>query len=679
MARRRLPYGPKNTLDQALLLAGEVATDVTEHRLRIGDGVTLGGVPQARKDETDAAIAELGLLKDQVENAGTTIVVSTAAALAALPGPFTAGARAEVRKDPAGDVPGGNGVWRHNGSAWAWLDDLVPQSVQQSISAAAREEAGMFLKDQPHADFDTRNIAFGLQDREGRFAPIMDVDRRLVQIAEDGELERVPTARDLGGMAEPGFGYIDGHAPVEVVIDVATRRVLSFWTAEQKQYRLGEGGVFDLVAGAGGVAASEPLTYRAQAWAPFNRTAIHTAQDEVCYIRVLMGQSLATGQTSSGDAIIAATPLYPDHALMLDGSANEGPRRLIGMGATGFVPLVEKNNGAVNPAKETPASAWANTLTRDVEAATGRRITTLTIVAAQGAQAYAGLKRGQPAWTAMLEALDQAARLCRAQGLIPVVTAGAWLGSEGDADTGQTTPATVERQLKQMARHFAADAQARTGQAEPPVLLVCQCAYTPAADIWARDVQMGAVRADGQEGVRLAGPHYQHPYSDSIHLNALGYNRLGQDLARLELAEWFGTGGRAIKPVNAYWASTTEVVIEFDAPTYPLVIDTSGAVVNTTGLTASAGFVFDDRSGAAPAVSSVAVLANRSLKLTLASAPTGRSGRIGYAVARTSGTSDGPVSGARGLIRDSTSVTSIYGGEPSRNWCPAFILEIGKP
>ncbi len=318
-------------------------------------------------------------------------------------------------------------------------------------------------------------------------------------------------------------------------------------------------------------------------------------------------------------------------------------------------------------------------VTREVEAATGRRITTLTIVAAQGAQAYAGLKRGQPAWTAMLEALDQAVRLCRAQGLIPIVTAGAWLGSEGDADTAMTTATTVERQMQQLARQFAADVQIRTGQSEPAVMLVCQAAYTPAADVWMRPVQEGAVRADGRDGIRLVGPHYQHPYSDAIHMDCRGYNRMGQDLARAELAEWFGTGARAIRPENAYWASATEIIVHFDAPTYPMVIDTSGDQVDTTGLTASAGFVFDDRSGAAPAIAAVAVDTDRSLKITLASAPTGASARLGYAIQRTSGTSDGPVTGARGLVRDSTSLASLYDAVPARNWCPAFILEIGKP
>lgn len=645
------------------------------------------GLPSSGPNDPDKGEirSSLGLLADSVDyavtlafNAGTTIVEPTRASLLALPGPFTAGARAEVRADPAGDVVDGNGIYRHNGTTWVWLAPLIPQDVIDEIAEEAREAAGSFLSNQPHAGYSSAGIFFGLTDPFGKFCPVMDNHGRLVQTSETGEAERVATTSELGGLFEPTFTYVNGLIPVEAVVDFETRRILSFWTADQRQYRLNRDGSYTEVTGGGSGSDAVPLTYRAQTWTPFNRTAIHTAQDEVCYIRVLMGQSLAAGQTDDADTIIADTAIYPDHAFMLNGSGDEGPRRLVGMGATAFTPLIETDNGDTNPNKETAASAWANTLTREVEAATGRRITTLTIVAAQGAQAYAGLKRGQPAWTAFLQALDQAVTICAAQGLIPVVTAGAWLGSEGDADTAMTTPTTVERQMQQLARQFAADVQARTGQAEPPVMLVCQAAYTPAADIWMRPVQEGAMRADGHDGIRLVGPHYQHPYSDAIHMDCRGYNRMGQDLARAELAEWFGTGARAIRPANAYWSSATEIIVHFDAPTYPMVIDASGDQVDTTGLTASAGFVFDDRSGSAPAITSVAVDTNRSLKITLASAPTGASARLGYAIQRTSGTSDGPVTGARGLVRDSTSVASLYDAVPARNWCPAFILEIGK-
>lgn len=146
MTRARFPYGPATVLDQARLLSGEIATDVSEHRIRVGDGVTPGGVATARKDEVQALEARTDLVEEQVIGAGTTLVVNTRADLAGIPDPTT-GMRAEVRKDPAGDVPNGNGVYRYTGSAWQWLDSLVPAALLDKMADAAEAAATAALAD----------------------------------------------------------------------------------------------------------------------------------------------------------------------------------------------------------------------------------------------------------------------------------------------------------------------------------------------------------------------------------------------------------------------------------------------------------------------------------------------------------------------------------------------------
>lgn len=135
MSRARFPYGPSAVLNPVRLLSGELATDVSEHRIRVGDGVTPGGVATARLDEVRSLEAEVGRVAAIAEAAGTTKVVETVAQLASLTG-VSVGDRAEVRADPGGDVAGCNGVWRFVGpgaSAWVWIDSLVPAATRQAI------------------------------------------------------------------------------------------------------------------------------------------------------------------------------------------------------------------------------------------------------------------------------------------------------------------------------------------------------------------------------------------------------------------------------------------------------------------------------------------------------------------------------------------------------------------
>lgn len=89
-------------------------------------------------DEHEPVKSEIrDLLKQIVElsrNSGTTLAFATVADLEALPTEgISVGDRAEVRADPGGDNEDFNGVWAWSGTEWVWLDNLVPQSVQDSL------------------------------------------------------------------------------------------------------------------------------------------------------------------------------------------------------------------------------------------------------------------------------------------------------------------------------------------------------------------------------------------------------------------------------------------------------------------------------------------------------------------------------------------------------------------
>ncbi|VTO14095.1 hypothetical protein [Brevundimonas vancanneytii] len=67
MARRRLPYASQATLSKAVLYDCEIAVDASSKRLVIGDGVTPGGVPQAKLSEVLAAATDMQSDQTSVE------------------------------------------------------------------------------------------------------------------------------------------------------------------------------------------------------------------------------------------------------------------------------------------------------------------------------------------------------------------------------------------------------------------------------------------------------------------------------------------------------------------------------------------------------------------------------------------------------------------------------------
>lgn len=88
-------------------------------------------------DVVDDAVEDL---KVRISEAGTRIIVNTKAELATVPSP-TVNMGAEVRRDPAGDVPNGNGVYRYTGSAWEWVGPIVPDALQEKLEQAAEDAA----------------------------------------------------------------------------------------------------------------------------------------------------------------------------------------------------------------------------------------------------------------------------------------------------------------------------------------------------------------------------------------------------------------------------------------------------------------------------------------------------------------------------------------------------------
>lgn len=398
----------------------------------------------------------------------------------------------------------------------------------------------------------------------------------------------------------------------------------------------------------------------------------HEDRDETAYIFVHHGQSNAQGMMTLAAALVGATPIYPDNALMLSG----GVRRTAGVRGTSLVPLVEQSDG---PLKSTAMSGWVNHFIRDHAAALGFKPTVVGFVPAIGGLPYMGLMRGTAAYRAFTEGLEDAVKLLRERGYWRIVVVFAW--TQGEHETSSVTNMTEGRylaQLKNLYRTMSADVRARTGATDNPVMLINQTALTVGSDPWTMPVRQAQVAIDGWDAIRLAGPIYCYPHIAEdldLHMASQGQIRCGQQMARATLEEVLGAGWRGVKPLEASFISATQFAIDFDAQNAPLVLDASGSIIATAG-NANHGFRFQDGSGSPPAITGVAV-SGLSVIITLASAPTGPRPQLGYAIERNAGSPDGgPVNGARGTLRDSTAHVSLYGDSPQANWCPAFILDI---
>lgn len=430
----------------------------------------------------------------------------------------------------------------------------------------------------------------------------------------------------------------------------------------------------------------EPSRYDGEVYAfvggEQTRKIRYPADEDVWLFLIGLGQSNMMGQNTSGTAVVGATPLYPDNAWMFEG----GPRRNDALPNRTLVPLIETTTAGQ---RETPASGWANHLIRDVEAATGRRPNTLSVVCALGATPYVGLNRGSPTYAALLRALDDGVAAIRAKGGRRIITMVAWTQGQNDAGGGWQTPTRYRRQMQQMVRQLRGDIVERTGETEAPVVYFVQEGSQQFADPFYAPVVQADVLLDGVDQMALAGPEYSMPHWDLYHLSGIGQSYHGQMIARASLHEQFGQGWRAIKPYASYWTAANEVVLDFDLPTgaAPLVIDTSGTIVATTGLTTTAGFLFDDGSGGPPAITNVQIVATgpyagMAVKLTLAAPPTGPRRRVGYALKRDASQSGaypgqlGPELGPRGLLRGSLGHVNLYDASTQYDWCNSFMMDV---
>lgn len=587
--------------------------------------------------------------------------------------PTLAAAQADA---DAGNIPVGTNAYYRTAN-----DDTLAIEVV-NVDGTLQPTGRRLIRDDYGYQVSPDRVSLAAYDPEtSRVAPFLNTEGRLIQIGPDGKYYEVltPPEAELYALGSEGqvTQFIGGEKVWRMIVDAATNQIVEAYTVGGHHWIYSDSGLVLVNQESGGGGDDDTITLP-QYGLHFSGSTVYPYSEDVpvCFIFVTAGQSNARGYCPDADqTIVAATPIYPDNAFMLSG----GVRRT-GTRSTTLVPLVEAVSGTD---KETAASGLANTFIRDMAAATGVMPRTLSIVCAQSGQAYEYQKRGNQVYQYLLDSIEDCVTACRARGWLPIVLCVDWMQGESDEDWSGLREGMYESRLHQYQRQAISDIMARTGQNEPPIIAQTQIGYVNDnhGAFTGQYVRMSVNKLHGHEQFRCVNTLYQYDFiSDGLHLTCAAQNKRGAAVARAIVQEWFTSGWYGMVPSGFVWNSPTQ--IQINIPSYTnLTIDTTN--ISTDGL-ANYGFNYTDESASPPAISSVAISSDgKGVLINLASAPTGRFGRVSYATVENplqSGASvkpSGRTLGARGCVRSSSGITWVYDTSVTLyDWLPAFRINV---
>lgn len=252
-----------------------------------------------------------------------------------------------------------------------------------------------------------------------------------------------------------------------------------------------------------------------------------------------------------------------------------------------------------------------------------------------------------------------------------------WRGGESDASN-----ATYESGMVALRTDFNTDTKGITGQASDIWFIMA----APSSFVEGLDkavLAMLALHENQPTGFVLSHPSYMLDYDiyapglttddDYVHLSVRGQQMDGEYAKKAWLKTIYGkTRWEPLRPLSAV-RSAANIDVTFNVPVGSLVLDTT-TVTERTGTVK--GFEFIDDSGSTPAISSVTILDADTVRITLASTPTGTqaSQKVRYALKGHDGSAPFNASEmARGNLRDSDTTRAVF--DPSLtlyNWCVPF-------
>lgn len=375
------------------------------------------------------------------------------------------------------------------------------------------------------------------------------------------------------------------------------------------------------------------------------------------------GQSLSMGATAT--TVLSTSQPYSNLTF------NTGPRK--DAEATSVIPLVEQfNNPSIDGYAnrgETHCSGLANYASRAMMMENGVNPESHIIFAStagHGGYTIDQLKKGAAWYSVLIDQVNKAKELNVGKTYhVPVVP---WIQGENNAVSGglQTPYAEYKAKLVQLQIDVDADIKAITSQNDPVRFITYQMSY--AARTWPdiAKAQLDLVRENNN--FMLATPMYHFPYAgDNVHLTNVGYKWMGAYFGRA-YKQYMIEGRKPdyINPLSAH-IEGSQILIKFDVPTLPLLIDTT-----TLASTTNAGFKVISGSSEIAIISVIA--SDDTVILQLASTPTSNV-QVRYALDFL-GVGLTITGGASGNLRDSTTDSVMIAGieKPLYHVCPHFEL-----
>jgi hypothetical protein len=396
------------------------------------------------------------------------------------------------------------------------------------------------------------------------------------------------------------------------------------------------------------------------------------------------GQSLAVGV--EGLPLRATRPSYRNLKLELGGGSfpetkPDSPRLLV---APLCEPIRRFASGYPAPFPnniygETPHTCMASQITALVLSASGGQgdyVSVHSVVGESGQPLRALAKGAVPvddtglAYAASLFEVRALVRLARQARRSFGVAAIVLTHGEADAENPD-----YEQGLLRLWRDYAADVAGLTGQQRSPLLLLTQQSSVPArpgAVAASALAALGASRAEPQHVV-CVGPRYPYEYApDAVHLQALGYDRLGEKYGQVFFErsvmkrEW-----KPLAPISVE-RRADGVSVDFHVPVPPLVWDEALPAPHPSGHAWANGRGFELVADGRPAlIDAVEIVGTQVMVRTRAS------GRLVVRYAATASQKPRPGGSWRwGQLRDSDAFVGATTGTAHPNYAVMFELAV---
>jgi len=365
------------------------------------------------------------------------------------------------------------------------------------------------------------------------------------------------------------------------------------------------------------------------------------------------GQSLAMG--GLGAPVLSQSQKYNN--LMFDNG-------LRGQ-STNLSPLVENFWETMSSGMSNTISELHSTQVNNNGTAPVKSHDVLVSIHAEPGYAYSQVKRGTQAFTNGMNQQRLAQYIADSQRKSYITRCVTVVHGEEDH---QRVNNNYAQDLIQWQRDYEREIQAR-GQTEPvPMMHTQMSSFTSFVTSWSfiPTEQLKACVINPRKNV-MVGPKYIFDYLDGVHLQNKAYRRMGEYYGKV-YSHIFLEGGtwEPLRPLHIKRDGAV-ITVRFHVPEPPLVLDTW--TVKNPG---DFGFDYSDTSGSAPTIQFVRLIDEDTVEIQLSAVPQASASKyLGYAYFGTPGASAGPISGARGNLRDSDPTPSLY-SQSLHNWCVHF-------